>query len=272
MSFQDLTDGRGPQTSMGGQQATREVESQVFKLASSVAQLKKLVDALGTQKDTVDHRHKIADLNSSIQNLAKGIKTRLTTLHDDLSASLSPEQQQKAKKLLQDFANILQDYKATQKLAADREMASLPRPNPAFQKKQGAGGASGSQQGAEADEEYEKQALLQEQKQKQAAVLDNAIAYNEALIEERDHGIAEIARQIGEVNEMFQDLAVLINDQGVQIQTIESNITATAERTKEGTRELVKAERSHRSYRNRCLWLWLIAAIVVSIIIILVLS
>lgn len=39
------------------------------------------------------------------------------------------------------------------------------------------------------------------------------MAYHEALIEERDAGIAEIQRQIGEVNEMFQDLAVLINDQ-----------------------------------------------------------
>ncbi len=30
------------------------------------------------------------------------------------------------------------------------------------------------------------------------------LEYNEALIEERDQGIAEIHRQIGEVNEMFQ--------------------------------------------------------------------
>lgn len=47
----------------------------------------------------------------------------------------------------------------------------------------------------------------------QVAALDQTVAYHEALIEERDAGIAEIQRQIGEVNEMFQDLAVLINDQ-----------------------------------------------------------
>ena len=46
--------------------------------------------------------------------------------------------------------------------------------------------------------------LLQEQKQRQSAALDNAITFNEALIEERDQGIVEISRQIGEVNEMFQ--------------------------------------------------------------------
>ena len=30
------------------------------------------------------------------------------------------------------------------------------------------------------------------------------MTYNEALIDERDHGIAEIQQQIGEVNEIFQ--------------------------------------------------------------------
>ena len=47
--------------------------------------------------------------------------------------------------------------------------------------------------------------------------MEAGLAHNAALIEERDQGIREISRQIGEVNEMFQDLAVLINDQGVQV-------------------------------------------------------
>jgi len=36
--------------------ATREVEGLVFQMASAVAQLKRLVDGLGTQKDTVQYR------------------------------------------------------------------------------------------------------------------------------------------------------------------------------------------------------------------------
>lgn len=79
---------------------------------------------------------------------------------------------------------------------------------------------------------------------------------------------AEIQRQIGEVNEMFQDLAVLINDQGQQLQTIDTQIATTAERTHEGQRELVKAERSQRSARNKCLMLWLLSGVVLAIILI----
>lgn len=45
-------------------------------------------------------------------------------------------------------------------------------------------------------------------------MLDNEIAFNEAIIEEREQGIQEIQEQIGEVNEIFKDLAVLVHEQG----------------------------------------------------------
>ena len=50
-----------------------------------------------------------------------------------------------------------------------------------------------------------------------------------------------------------QDLAVLVQDQGHQIDDIESNITSVAGRTEDAGRELVKAERHQRSsLRNWC--------------------
>lgn len=48
-------------------------------------------------------------------------------------------------------------------------------------------------------------------------LLDNEIAFNEAVIEEREQGIQEIQQQIGEVNEIFKDLAVLVHEQGTMI-------------------------------------------------------
>lgn len=47
--------------------------------------------------------------------------------------------------------------------------------------------------------------------------MDNEIAFNEAVIEEREQGIQEIQNQIGEVNEIFKDLAVLVHEQGAMI-------------------------------------------------------
>lgn len=49
--------------------------------------------------------------------------------------------------------------------------------------------------------------------------MGNDIAFNEAIIEERDQGIQEIQDQIGEANEIFKDLAVLVHEQSVTIGT-----------------------------------------------------
>lgn len=48
-------------------------------------------------------------------------------------------------------------------------------------------------------------------------MLDNEIAFNDAIIEEREQGIKEVQQQISEVNEIFKDLAVLVHEQGVMI-------------------------------------------------------
>ena len=47
-------------------------------------------------------------------------------------------------------------------------------------------------------------AIVQAQRRVELGQMDNEISYNEALIDERDAGIAEISQQIGEVNEIFQ--------------------------------------------------------------------
>jgi syntaxin 7 len=67
---------------------------------------------------------------------------------------------------------------------------------------------------------------------------------------------------------MFQDLAVLINDQGQQLVTVDNQIASTAQRTREGAQQLVKAERSQRAARNKCLVLWLVTGLVLAIILI----
>ncbi|GIL94920.1 hypothetical protein Vretimale_1032 [Volvox reticuliferus] len=291
MSFQDLAKHGGRELSSYENQATREVEGLVFKLVSNVTQLRKMVDKLGTAKDTLDHRHAIADVNITIQELAKSIKEKLTALHDGLpgSAGVSVEQQMKVKRLLQDFASILQDYKVVQRSAAEREAASLPRPParsgmaakgsteasmrvPLLGADGGMLTAAAATRAASREDDIETGVRRQAQQQAEVSALDDNVRYHEALIEERDAGIREIQRQIGEVNEMFQDLAVLISDQGEQLQTVDMHITSVAERVKEGQRELVTASRSSRAMRNKCLWLWLVAAVIVSVLLIILLT
>ena len=55
----------------------------------------------------MEHRRRIAELNATVQRLAKGIKDSLTQLLHEGTAT-SEQQQHKGRKLLSDFAAILQ--------------------------------------------------------------------------------------------------------------------------------------------------------------------
>lgn len=248
-------------------QGTREVEGLVFQMTSDLGKLKRKIDMLGTAKDTMQHREELAGFNRSIQSTAKAIKGQLEGLSRE-KAALPEQQQAKLRKLMQDFAGTLQDYKAAQKVAAEREAQYLPKVPPAAAAAASSAAAAAAAAAGTSEADIESQALLQEQVQQESRAMDNTISFQEALIEERDLGIAEIQRQIGEVNEMFQDLAVLINDQGQQLATVDNQIATTAERTHEGQLQLVKAERSQRAARNKCLMLWLLAGVVLAVILI----
>ena len=73
-----------------------------------------------------------------------------------------------------------------------------------------------------------------------------------------------------QVNEIFQDLAVLVNEQGTQLEDIESNLDRTAVSTKAANSELAQADSSQRSTRNKLLWLMLFFVVVFSLLLVVV--
>ncbi len=58
-------------------QTTSELIAAVFKLQTEVSRLKADVQRLGTERDTAEHRQKIADTNDRLKLSAKGIGDRL---------------------------------------------------------------------------------------------------------------------------------------------------------------------------------------------------
>jgi len=237
----------------------QQLIQRVFRLRTAVSRLTAAVAKVGGAADTVELRKGVSTATGRIQEDARDIKEQLLRLGSD-------QKNRQTTKILNDFEVTLKDFQTTLKVAKGKEAASLPK-----QKK--AAGVPCTQRGdlESGDGDSEEQALLQEQKRKDDLVLVNEMTYNEALIDERDHGIAEIQQQIGEVNEIFQDLAVLVNDQGLQLDDIEANITRTADRTLEGNRELLQAERSQRAARNLTCWILMVVAVIM-VVLVLVLS
>lgn len=65
----------------------------------------------------------------------------------------------------------------------------------------------------ELEEEQQRGSVMDAQRQMQLEALDNEIEYNELLITEREGEIQNIEQGITELNEIFRDMGMLVNEQ-----------------------------------------------------------
>ncbi|XP_020963944.1 syntaxin-22-like [Arachis ipaensis] len=100
--------------------------------------------------------------------------------------------------------NVLKEFQKAQRPAAEKETSYTP-----FVPQAAPSSYTANEADANSGKTPEQRALVVESRRQEVLFLDNEIAFNEAIIEEREHGIQAIQQQIGKVNEIFKDLAVL---------------------------------------------------------------
>lgn len=81
--------------------------------------------------------------------------------------------------------------------------------------------------------------------------LDNSLLNNENLILEREVGINNLARDVEQVGDLFSDLAILVQNQGHQIDNIETNISSSINNIEGANNQLVKAN-NYQKAKTRC--------------------
>ncbi|KAK3026683.1 hypothetical protein RJ639_041530 [Escallonia herrerae] len=248
MSFQDLESGRaaGPRRGYanGKQDPTQAVASGIFQINTAVSTFQRLVNTLGTPKDTPELRDKLHKTRLFIGQLVKDTSAKLKQASEtDHHAEVSASKKITDAKLAKDFQAVLKEFQKAQRLAAERETAYTPFVPQAVLPSS----YTDSEINVSLDKSQEQRALLVESRRQEVLLLDNEIAFNEAIIEERDQGIHEIQQQIGEVNEIFKDLAVLVHEQGTVIDDIGSNIENSHAATTQAKSQLAKAAKTQRS-------------------------
>ncbi|CAK8540330.1 unnamed protein product [Lathyrus sativus] len=265
MSFQDLESGRRNLIN-GKQNPTQAVASGVFQINTAVSTFQRLVNTLGTPKDTPELREKLHKTRLHIGQLVKDTSDKLKQASEiDHHVDVNATKKIADAKLAKEFQAVLKEFQKAQRLAAERETAYTPFvPQDAHPSSYTVSGV-----GVSSDKSQEQHALVQSKRQ-EVISLDNEISFNEAIIEEREQGIQEIQQQIGEVNEIFKDLAVLVHEQGAMIDDIGSNIEHSHEATAQAKSELVKASKTQRSSSSLVCLLLVIFGIVLLIIIIVV--
>jgi len=259
MSFQDI-DGSQPllgRAPLRGyqQDASQAVAAGVFKMNTQVSSFKRLIHTLGTPKDTPELREKLHKMRIDLQSLAKETGEKLRTAQEaDHQDSTNKSKKLSDAKLARDFEAVLREFQSAQRNAAERETLfapSVPRAK-----------ANGN---FDIESGWTEQPTAQQQRQEVLRV-ENEVVYNEAVIEERDRGIKEIQRQIGEVNEIFKDLAVLVKEQGHQIDDIEANIETSSANTTVANTNLVSAVKRQRGANKITCWIGVIFAVAIFIL------
>lgn len=93
------------------------------------------------------------------------------------------------------------------------------------------------------------------------------VDFQENLIIEREGEIRQIEQSVGELNELFRDVAHIVREQGDMLDSIDVNVENTLADTRGADVELRSASRYQKSARNKACCLLLILAIVLIIIV-----
>lgn len=137
----------------------------------------------------------------------------------------------------------------------------------ALDKQRASAGAARTALESENDEQG--QQLLQEQQLRLAD--QSEVDFQESLIAEREAQIAGVEQSVGELNELFRDVAVMITEQGETIDVIDDNVTMTRDNTKGADVNLRTASRHQKSARNKACCLLMILGIVLLVVVLAVL-
>ncbi|KAE8673731.1 Syntaxin-22 [Hibiscus syriacus] len=277
MSFQDLEAGlatphqynsslQKPRQDTEHASASQSVAAGIFKIRTAILAFDRLVNSLGTLKDTVELRDKLHKTRLHIGQLIKETSAKLREA-SEADQDAEPLKKIADAKLAKDFQAALKDFQKVQRLAAERETAYTP----SVPKEVLPSSYDAYELEKNPSKSLEQQQLLVTKRQ-EVVLLENEITFNEAIIEEREHGIKEVQQQISEVNEIFKDLAVLVHEQGSMIDDIGSNIENSHAATVQATSHLKKASKIQRANSStRCL-LVLIFGIILLIFIIVVVA
>jgi len=103
-------------------------------------------------------------------------------------------------------------------------------------------------------EDYEAAELYLKQQFQMVEVSDEMLD-RLAEIEERHEGMKRIAKNIQELHAMFEELHLLVSEQGEMLDNIEHNVTQTKDYVRSGVKKLESAEKHQKCTRKTQLYL-----------------
>ncbi|KAI0275936.1 t-SNARE, partial [Russula aff. rugulosa BPL654] len=227
----------------------------VFKINANVQGIFKLVDQLGTPRDSSTLRKSLHDLTETTRAMTKHGSDDLKKLAA-LQATL-PSKKTQMQKTAHDFQLSFVAFQRAQQVSAEKLRTVVKSVKLAVEEDP----STSSHHTEAAPEQLQAQAM-------QAQLSPHELAYQESLIQEREAEIREIETGIHELSEIFRDLGTLVHEQGGMLDNIESNVYSIAVDTAGAAEELSTASEYQRKAGRRAACLGLVIIIVIVVVLI----
>jgi syntaxin 7 len=245
----------------------------VREFARAVSGIEGKVREIGSPRDNHELRAHVRTATGDAQGRMK----ELAAFIKRVSAMQMPGvQQQRRQRLIEDFVRASAEFKRVSALAAQREASPIPesalRRMAMQQQQQQQSLAGGGYNRAALSEEQEKAGLLEAARREQIAQIEAEREYVDGVNLEREEEVRQLESSVLQVNEMFRDLASIVQQQGIMIETIDSNVSVAVRETGKGVEEVGKAAKYERATRSKmcCIFLIAVAALAFVVIVIVV--
>ncbi|THC99872.1 hypothetical protein EYZ11_000684 [Aspergillus tanneri] len=232
---------------------TESLSNKLFGLTSSITRLSDQIALLGTRRDTERVRERVHNLleqaRGGFKEVGEGIK-KVQTWQD-------PSQKWTQQKLSSEFKATLEEFQTVQRRALEKQRASAVAARAAVEE--------GELPSAEVGTEQQQQ--IQQLEQQPRLANQDEVDFQESLIIEREAEIRNIEQSVGELNELFRDVAHIVHEQGGQLDIISENVERVTTDTRGANVELRGASRHQKNARNKACCLLVILAVILLIIV-----
>ncbi|XP_047992834.1 syntaxin-12 [Leguminivora glycinivorella] len=230
------------------------IADNVNSINTGLRSLEKMMKQIGGPNDNLQLRDKIHDTQQTVNGSVSATARDIQRLGVVARRGDKPQKLQ-VERLTQAFKDALAKYSSVQKQVSEKMAAHMPkqarnRNDPSLLERQ-----------AIADDE--ESALLDNQ-QAQARL----VQFETNMLLEREQYIHKIEADVLDVNQIMQDLASLVHQQGQTVDTLEGHIEDASANVESGVDQLAKAEQHQRSYRKKMFILIIIGSIVAIIFIV----
>ncbi|KAM9912769.1 hypothetical protein OXX69_002222 [Metschnikowia pulcherrima] len=230
----------------------RKTSHQIQTYGSLVASFNNEKKLLGSRRDDVQLRRKLASSQQNIVSLGSAIRkliADITVVMSDSSSEseikASSRQHMMKDRLSSDFRDLESNFDKAVQYYTEKTARAPLQP----QKNTNTGNHTESSP-LLSQNEIERQAQLQIQED-QDTIEQTELQYHMLLTEERNRQIEQVAEGIREVNSIFKDLGELVNQQGEQLDTVEENVLQMSGNAHEASRELNTA---HEYQKRKSKW------------------